>query len=263
MAIELISTVFSMNIKPASVKFTLVALANCADSASNECFPSIKYLSVVTSQDRKTILDNIKKLKDIGILQDTGKRRGETGQVIVYKLNLNVEFNSTENGMVKQSQKRNSTENGTVPNFPDNSPVFPMKQSQISHETVPKTGHGNVRNVNETSLKRNKENKTQKPAFVLPDWFSEVDKKNWAAWNSTAKRKKATIAQLEASIEQLSEWRNQGIDWSRALKNSAVGGWQGLFEPKARASPTKPTNGLHDLSKPRDYAAGINPDGSF
>lgn len=263
MSIESITKVFAMNLKPASLKFTLVALANCADSVSNECYPSIKYLSDATSQDRKTVLENIKKLKQLGLVEDTGKRRGETGQVIVYKLHLQADLNSTENGCVKQSQKRNSTENGTVPNFPPNSPNFPMKQSQISHETVPKTGHGTVRNVNETSLKRNKENKTQKPAFVLPDWFSEVDKKNWAAWNSTAKRKKATIAQLEASIEQLSEWRNQGIDWSQALKNSAVGGWQGLFEPKARASPTKPTNGLHDLSKPRDYAAGINPDGSF
>ena len=263
MAIELISTVFSMSIKPASVKFTLVALANCADSVSNECFPSIKYLTDVTSQDRKTILDNIKKLKDLGIIQDTGKRRGETGQVVVYKLNLSVNFNSTENGIVKQYQKRNSTENGTVPNFPDNSPVFPMKQSQISPETVPNLGHGNVRNVNETSLKQNKENKTQKPAFVLPDWFSDADRKNWDAWNSTTKRKKATTAQLEASIEQLSEWRSQGIDWSQALKNSAVGGWQGLFEPKARASPTKPTNGLHDGFSKKDYTAGINPDGSF
>ena len=73
--------------------------------------------------------------------------------------------------------------------------------------------------------------KTPKPAFVLPDWFTESDVKNWDAWNSIAKRRNATHAQLAISLEKLSKWRDKGVDWSRALENSAVGGWQGLFEP--------------------------------
>ena len=73
--------------------------------------------------------------------------------------------------------------------------------------------------------------KTQKAAFVLPDWFTDSDVKNWDAWNSIAKRRNATHAQLAISLEKLSKWRDKGVDWSRALENSAVGGWQGLFEP--------------------------------
>ena len=73
--------------------------------------------------------------------------------------------------------------------------------------------------------------KTPKPAFVLPDWFTDSDVKNWEAWNSIAKRRNATHAQLAISLEKLSKWRDKGVDWSKALENSAVGGWQGLFEP--------------------------------
>lgn len=150
MSIEIISKVLKLDVKPSSCKFVLVALANCANDEDRTCYPSVKYLCDATSQDRKTVLENLKKLKNMGLISDTGNRKGFTGQVIVYKIiTENFTANSAENGTIKQSQNRNSTENGTVPKFPPNSPVFPVKESRFSHETVPKTGHGNV---NEPSL---------------------------------------------------------------------------------------------------------------
>lgn len=135
-SVEAITWALRQDIKPSSTKFVLVVLANCANGNEFLAWPSVAYLIDATSQDRKTVLANLSRLKDAGYIEDTGERRGLTKQVIVYRLkDGSVSDNSTENGTVQ-----------TVPNFPSNSTVFPTKQSQNSHETVPKTGHGTVRN---------------------------------------------------------------------------------------------------------------------
>lgn len=70
--------------------------------------------------------------------------------------------------------------------------------------------------------------KAQAPSFVLPDW---INKAHWDTWHSSPKRKKATDEQKQLAVETLAEWRAEGIDFAGALKNAAIGGWQGLFKP--------------------------------
>lgn len=118
--------VFKQDLKPSSVKFVLLALADHA-GASGEAWPCIKSLSDKTSQDRKTVIAAITKLENLGYIIDTGKRSGATGQVKVYRL-----FGWNEECSTEEYQKRNRSENGA-------------KQSRFSLETVPKTGHGTQR----------------------------------------------------------------------------------------------------------------------
>jgi len=177
MSVEAITWALGQGLDRSSAKFVLVVMANCANHDMT-CWPSVKYLSDATGQDRKTVLGNMARLLEQEYIIDTGYRRGRTGQIPVYVLNVNKvpgvnlqsepdggdddysaqnsgnqhANNSAENGTVKQSQKRNSTENGTVPFFRGNSTVFPMKESRFSAVTVPKTGHGTVK---EPSLNRN------------------------------------------------------------------------------------------------------------
>lgn len=77
------------------------------------------------------------------------------------------------------------------------------------------------------------EGETKKPAasppFVLPEW---IDKELWDTWHSTPKRKKATMNQKMLAVKKLTEWRDAGLDYNFALESAAIGGWQGLFEPK-------------------------------
>lgn len=70
--------------------------------------------------------------------------------------------------------------------------------------------------------------KVKKLAFVLPDW---INKNHWDAWHLHPKRKKLTDEQKQLAVEQLFEWKEAGIDYELALKNSATNNWQGLFEP--------------------------------
>ncbi len=172
MSVEAITWALGLTVERSSAKFVLVVMANCANHDMT-CWPSVKYLSDATGQDRKTVLGNMARLLDEGYIVDTGARRGRTGQIPVYWLNVkqkipavnldnqtgedddyfaeNAPSKSTKNGTVKQSQKRNSSENGTVPFFPSNSTVFPVKESRFSAQRVPKTGHGTVK---EPSLNR-------------------------------------------------------------------------------------------------------------
>lgn len=140
MSVEAITWALRQDVKHSSAKFVLVAIANCADGSEFLAWPSVQYLVDATSQDRKTVMSNLARLRDAGLIEDSGERRGSTKQVVVYRLK------NPENGTVKQSQKRNSTENGTVPKTDDNSTVFPAEESQNSLERVPKTVHGTVRN---------------------------------------------------------------------------------------------------------------------
>jgi hypothetical protein len=137
MSVEAITWALGIKVDRSTAKFVLVAMANCANSDMT-CWPSIQYLSDATCQDRKTVLENTKRLKEAGLIVDTDLRKGRTGQVVVYQLK------NTENGTTKEPRKRNSPENGTVPKTDGNSPVFPAKQSRFSAETDPKTGHGTV-----------------------------------------------------------------------------------------------------------------------
>ena len=166
MSVEAITWAFAQPISHSSAKFVLVVLANCADAQHFLAWPSAAYIAQSTGQDRKTVQGNLRRLKEWGYIEDSGERRGETGQIIVYRLkncnqkttdNLkntpengpvslnNLSANTPENGPVlpselstktpdfgplQEAQNRNSTENGTVPFFPRKRPVFPVKEAQ-------------------------------------------------------------------------------------------------------------------------------------
>ena len=233
MSNEAINWALTSTIKHSSAKFVLVVMANCADSGTWEAWPSVAHLAEATGQDRKTVLENIKRLIALGVISDTGARKGATKQVPIYRLN------STEKGAVKP----NSTENGTVPNFPANSPEIPYKESRFSAETVPKTGHGTQRNPQGT-IKEPKKNARAKPepddAFVLPDWVPAL------AWDGyiemrKGKRKPPTAYAIKLVIADLAKLHAKGHDIAGVLNASIKNGWTDVYEPKssqpARASP--------------------------
>lgn len=108
MSVSALTWAFASQIRPATAKFVLVALADYANEVG-EAYPSIETLCRKTCMDRKTIISHLQFLADIGAIADTGERRGRTKKVKVYALaGFLSEVNSTENGM--------------VPFFPGNSP---------------------------------------------------------------------------------------------------------------------------------------------
>lgn len=183
MSVEAITWALKQPIHPSSAKFVLLVLANCSNADSMEAYPSVAYLANATSQDRKTVLANIKRLTEMGYIEDTGRRRGNTNQIIVYRLrnpqtalDKSAEFGTLE----------------TVPNFPDNSTVFPGEQYQNSLETVPKTGHGTV-------IKTKRETKGKHSIVNFTPTFEEA----WKAYPpAIGASKPAAFAAWKARVKE-------------------------------------------------------------
>lgn len=115
MSSEATAWAFRQNIPASAVKFTLVALCECANFDTGMIYPSIARITEMTGQNRKTIIANVAKLEAMGLLVDTGERTGQTKQIKVYRVSMQTVAATVPK--VEQSQKRNSS-------------VFTRKQSQ-------------------------------------------------------------------------------------------------------------------------------------
>lgn len=277
MSYEAVSWAMAQQIGKSSTKFVLVAMAECVNGKDADmlCFPSVQALSSMTEQDRKTVMDNLQRLRELGFIEDTGARRGVTGQVPVYRLK------SPETGTVKTAQadqsaasnspeipSANSTEigtgpkNGTVPFFPPNSTEFPTQQYRFSHETVPKTGHG-------TRKEQGKEpgrNKEKDACASIPGIPAEL----FSDYMAVRKAKKAGPLTTTAINGLMREAEKAGKTLEEAVTICCERGWQSLRADwltdrqtgaRAQHQPNKPSR--HSGFDQLDYTSGVNQDGSF
>jgi hypothetical protein len=103
----------------ASAKLVLLGLASCADA--NHCaFPSIQWLCDFSDLNRKTVIAALQRLEEgmFPLIEDTGERRGRTGQVKVYRLAAADAGASSDPASetipkAEQFQKRNSSAFGS------------------------------------------------------------------------------------------------------------------------------------------------------
>lgn len=142
MSHQAVSWALKQPIPHSPAKFILVVLAHHVNAAARpwQAFASVTLLAQETGQNRKTVLENLKRLVDFGYLADSGERVGATGRIPVW--NLTDAPNGTKTGTIEQSQNRdhstvpdsgplNSTETGTITsNSPETGTVTPPQQSQ-------------------------------------------------------------------------------------------------------------------------------------
>lgn len=146
-----------------------LVLLSLADRASDEhtAWPSIERLAKDTVLDKKTVQKVILELINLGLIKDTGDRKGPTKRVRVLKLNgvkgredytQNLDDdNTSKNGNIKQSQKRNDSNNG---NIPENGALNMPKNGMLND---PKNG---VQNLSENpSMNLSQEH----------DWIPDTD----------------------------------------------------------------------------------------
>lgn len=102
-------------------KLILLKLADRAGD-DNTVWPSYSLICEDTGVDKKTVWAAIKALRDIGLISDTGRRTGRTGQIPILEL-VGVTSRNDEPcgcGSDEERQKRNDSENGTIPLLPAN-----------------------------------------------------------------------------------------------------------------------------------------------
>lgn len=256
MSNEAITWALGQKVGRSSAKFVLVAMANIASTGEMTCFPSIQYLSDATCQDRKTVVENLRRLRESGHIIDTGERKGSTGQVPVYLLN------STGNGIVEAK----STENGAGPKTDINSTVFPYEQTRFSPLTGPKTGHGyqsTPKDTKGTQIDTCEETKPKRTKAAgktsIADGFQISDRvREWAK----AKGHLHLEARLENFVGAAKAKGYVYADWDQAFMNAIRDDWAKLSHQPA-AMQNKPRGVQHGNFGSQDYRAGIAEDGSF
>ncbi len=138
MSLPAISWALEQPIK-SSEKFVLVCLANRVNKKSvDTCFPSIAQLVSDTGQNRKTVIRGLQALLAAGLIADTGKRKGATQQIPVYRL----AYKSTEKGTVEtvEPEVANGPKRGTVTHLNKSPKTGTVKSTETGTVNSPKTG---------------------------------------------------------------------------------------------------------------------------
>ncbi|EIX1929944.1 helix-turn-helix domain-containing protein [Escherichia coli] len=117
-----------------SLKLILLSMADRADEY-NLCYPSIERLVKDTCLNKKTVQAGLISLMRMGLISDTGERKGATKRVRVFSLNI------TKKGNIKGNLEGcNEPENGNVPkngNIPKNGMLNDPKNGMLND---PKNG---------------------------------------------------------------------------------------------------------------------------
>lgn len=94
-----------------SLKLILLSMADRADEY-NLCYPSIERLVKDTCLNKKTVQAGLISLMKMGLISDTGERKGATKRVRVFSLNITKNGNVTENGNIPKNGMLNDPKNG-------------------------------------------------------------------------------------------------------------------------------------------------------
>ena len=126
----------SKNTKRSAKRLVLLALADRANK-ENTCFPSIARVVKDTGMDRKTVMNTINDLITIGLVLDTGERKGGTNQVRVLKINVDtVKQESYPQSCSDTSNKQCEISKETVVNLPINGVEFPSNGGKFGTQNL-------------------------------------------------------------------------------------------------------------------------------
>ena len=158
----------SKTTKRSAKRLVLLALADRANK-ENTCFPSIARVVKDTGMDRKTVMNTINDLITLGLVSDTGERKGGTNQVRVLKINVDKQ-ESYPQSCGNPSNKQCEIYKETVVNLPINSVEFPNNGGKFGTQNLKESLIKSKNNLNsekdfnldeEIVLKSNKRDSTE------------------------------------------------------------------------------------------------------
>lgn len=124
----------SKTTKRSAKRLVLLALADRANK-ENTCFPSIARVVKDTGMDRKTVMNTINDLITLGLVSDTGERKGGTNQVRVLKINVVKQESYPQEGK-ESPRKQGEISKETVVNLPINGVEFPINGGKFGTQNL-------------------------------------------------------------------------------------------------------------------------------
>ncbi|MBQ4836064.1 helix-turn-helix domain-containing protein [Pseudoalteromonas luteoviolacea] len=224
-----------------SLKLLLLAFADRADEDFC-CFPSISRLVKDTDLNQKTVGSNIKKLEALGVIEDTGKRKGSTGKVKIYRLigvEEGVKINTPKSGGISQkhpsqAHKNQAPQEGVEANTPKNGVTSNSNTSKNGSLNTSKNGslntpkNGSQNQSLEPPIEPNK-NKTKK-SLDYSCWPSMPTPQVLDDWLAMRKRKRANVTQtvINRFAKELKIAAEHGVSVDDCLSECVFRNWQGF-----------------------------------
>jgi hypothetical protein len=248
-----------------STKLVLLAMADCVNAEGGEmlCWPSYRFIAKRTSLDAKTVEAGVYRLREAGLITDTGKRRGETGKVVVYLLNV------SENGCITTGpegeggptpQHANDTKSGDVKpagndtEIPSNPPKNGAQSPQISGAMTPKA----VVRISKGTIKESGKESGKSACAQPPD----VADQTWKDWTALRTKKRTTVSET-AIAEARKQADLAGLTLERFLQIWCARGSQGLEaswlkpEERRQQQPSEPAWRTEQRQRTQLAAPGV------
>ena len=220
----------SQTVGNARSKFVLVELANCFNSDSGLCCPSIAHLCKVTEMTESTVLKAVKHLVSLGLISKKVVPT-ETGRGGVYTLHFD---------------KSVTPKNEDTPKFKD----------------TPKTDRTDTPKFKGVTSNKNKEilikEKDKKEKLSCPDGISDQVFKEWVQYKKS-KSKICTQRMVDAIVR---ESEKAGIGAEDAMIYQMEQGWQGFNAEWYRNKMGNNSRTKRGVAKPeKDYTNVEVPNG--
>ena len=196
-------------VKSSTQRRVLLSLADRAGEY-HTCFPSVARITKDTKLNRKTIMKVIGELIELGLVEDTGHKKGTTKQIIVYRL-LGIK--------TREDEEINSTNIGTVPK---------TEQSQNYQETVPFLPH-NSTNIGTQNLKGTKKESNNNIKFNFAQELKNLGAEGQLISDWLVVRKNKKAANTKTSFDGfVRELKKSNLEVNTALKICVERNWQGF-----------------------------------
>lgn len=122
MSFKYTKSVWSFSFKGKNRAIKKLIMLNLADRAGDDglCFPSVAKIAEDTLLDRRTIMTAVTSMIEEGLLEDTKMRKGQTKQVRVLRILIDIE---DENKTLSEHRSKKKDDSGTVvPHTPKTKP---------------------------------------------------------------------------------------------------------------------------------------------
>lgn len=226
MSLDAIRWALDQSVEKPSIKFVLVVMADCVNAEGGEvlCWPSYAFLSKRTGLNVKTVESAVYDLRTGGLIVDTGKRRGDTGKVVVYRLN------TTKTGGISQGPQEPPTGGNDESNAPKSGGITPPPNPPTFSGNPPKSGEQSPQNMPVIPPKvgvrtgKKQERTGKEPGRALTS-IPGVPAKTFDDWMVARKRIPVTgsvIAALEREADKA------GLTVAEAVIFCAESSWRGF-----------------------------------
>ncbi|MEC7120678.1 MAG: helix-turn-helix domain-containing protein [Pseudomonadota bacterium] len=291
MSIDATSWAWKAPVQSCSQRIVLLALADRAGE-DHTAWPSAERLHQDTCLNIKTIPKVLKELMGLGLIMDTGERKGSSRRVVVYRLIGVVDRMNPpksgggqypqkrdipKNGGIRYPQKRNTPEKGIHPktdvshsqNTPTDTPENGGIRSTQNWDTpengihpitdldTPKNGwidtpKNGCQNLSLESKKNLKSVRTQKNKTAIPEDFGISE----AVLKWATEQGHTHLQQhLESFIDKAKSKQYQYADWDAAFREAIRKNWAGVG-----ANPSKPAAYSQQPSQPQRQVESPKPE---